>query len=99
MFHKIKLMTALAGFAGIAGLAGNSPVAAGGNKGSGSWSIGVGADYMAKYRINLAYNDYFGPFGSNTSFLGTQAINGSTNAGNGSLRDRGWLSLTLKTTF
>jgi hypothetical protein len=81
------------------GLAGNSPVAAGGNKGSGSWSIGLGADYLAKYRINLAYNAYFGDFGTNTSFLGTQAINGSTNAGNGSLKDRGWLSLTLKTTF
>ena len=81
------------------GLAGNSPVAAGGNKGSGAWSVGLGADYLAKYRINLAYNAYFGDYGTNTSFLGTQAINGSTNAGNGSLKDRGWLSLTLKTTF
>jgi hypothetical protein len=59
----------------------------------------VGADYQAKYRINLAYNGYFGDFGRNTSFLGTQAINGATNAGNGTLKDRGWLSLTLKTSF
>lgn len=81
------------------GLAGNSPVPAGGNKGSGSWSIGLGADYQAKYRINLAYNAYFGDFGTNTSFLGTRAINGATNAGNGTLKDRGWLSLTLKTSF
>jgi hypothetical protein len=81
------------------GLAGNSPVPAGGNKGSGSWSIGLGADYMAKYKFNLAYNAYFGDMGTNTSFLGTQAINGATNAGNATLKDRGWLSLTFKTSF
>ena len=81
------------------GLSGNSPVPAGGNKGSGSWSIGVGADYQAKYRVTLAYNGYIGDFGTNTSLLGTQAINGATNGGNGTLKDRGWLSLTLKTTF
>lgn len=81
------------------GLAGNSPVPAGGNKGSGAWSIGLGADYMAKYKFNLAYNAYFGDFGTNTGFLGTQAINGATNAGNGTLKDRGWLSFTFKTSF
>lgn len=81
------------------GLKGNSPVPAGGNEGSGSWSIGLGADYQAKYKFNLAYNAYFGDFGTNTSLLGTQAINGSTNAGNGTLKDRGWLSFTFKTSF
>lgn len=81
------------------GLAGNSPVPAGGNKGSGSWSIGLGADYQAKYKFNLAYNAYFGDFGTNTGFLGTPAINSSTNAGNGTLKDRGWLSFTFKTSF
>lgn len=81
------------------GLAGNSPVPGGGNKGSGSWSIGLGADYQAKYKFTLAYNDYFGDFGMNTGFLGTPTINGSTNAGNGTLKDRGWLSFTFKTSF
>lgn len=81
------------------GLKGNSPVPAGGNEGSGAWSIGLGADYQAKYKFNLAYNAYFGDMGTTTSFLGTQSINGATNAGNATLKDRGWLSFTFKTSF
>lgn len=86
------------------GLKGNSPVPFGGNQGAGSWSLGLTADYQAKYTLALAYTDYYGP----TRAVPTPAafavpgigptVLGSSN-GNGNLRDRGWLSLTFKTTF
>lgn len=87
------------------GLKGNSPVPFGGNENSGTWSIGIGADYKAKYKFDLTYTDYFGDYTSAPNpFLGlvpgigsTQL--GSTNGGNAILHDRGWLSFTFKTTF
>ncbi len=85
------------------GLSGNSPIGAGGGvKNDGSWSIGVGAEYKGQYKIDLAYRGYFGtlvespnPFAA-VPGIGPTAAAGSTN---GVLKDRGWLSLTLKTTF
>lgn len=85
------------------GIKGNSAVPFGGNEDSGSWSVGLGLDYMAKYKFDLTYTDYFGPvqFGPNP-FSGVPGIGSSAMAtanGNGVIRDRGWLSLTFKTTF
>jgi hypothetical protein len=86
------------------GLKGNSPVPFGGNRGAGSWSIGLSADYQAKYTLAVAYTDYYGPMRAvptPAAFavpgIGPTVL-GSSN-GNGNLRDRGWLSLTFKTTF
>ena len=44
------------------GLAGNSSVQLGGNKDSGSYSVGVGMDVHNQYRFDLKYVDNFGPF-------------------------------------
>ncbi len=86
------------------GLSGNSPIGpAGGVKNDGSWSIGVGAEYKGQYKIDLAYRDYFGtlveapnPYAATPGISPVGIASGSSN---GVLKDRGWLSLTLKTTF
>ena len=44
------------------GLSGNSAVQLGGNKNSGSYSVGVGMDVHNQYRFDLKYVDNFGPF-------------------------------------
>ena len=86
------------------GLKGNSPVPFGGNQGAGSWSIGLSADYQAKYKFDLTYTDYYGPHRAvptPAAFavpgIGPTVL-GSSNS-NGNIHDRGWLSLTFKTTF
>lgn len=76
------------------GLSGNSAVAAGGNEKAGNYSVGIGADAYQKYRFDLKYTDYFGdlqlaPNGSVQSAAGLGAL----------LKDRGFISLTFKTTF
>ncbi|MOA15926.1 hypothetical protein D3C78_1361120 [compost metagenome] len=76
------------------GLQGNSPAPLGAAENSGSWSVGVGLDVYSQYKVNLAYNDYFGDY---VKAPGSDQILASN--GNGTLADRGWLSLTLKTTF
>lgn len=86
------------------GLKGNSPVPFGGNEGSGTWSIGLSADYMAKYKFDIAYSDYFGKYTAAANpFAGVPGIGatgmGSTNGGNALIHDRGWLSVTFKTSF
>lgn len=85
------------------GLMGNSPVPFGGSKNDGSWSIGLGADYQAKYKFDLAYHGYFGPLNTGpNSFAGVPGIGPlamASASGNGLLKDRGWLSFTFKTTF
>lgn len=76
------------------GLSGNAAVQLGGNQGTGSWSAGIGADLYQKYNLKLAYNGYFGNY--------TIGPTGAMNFNNGSfasLSDRGWVSLTFKTTF
>lgn len=75
------------------GLKGNSPTPLGPSENGGSWSVGVKADVRAKYEATLAYNDYFGEQrkGAGNTLLGA--------SGSGLLEDRGWLSLTLKTSF
>jgi len=87
------------------GLKGNSPVPFGGNENSGTWSIGLGADYKGKYKFDLTYSDYFGdyskapnPFFGVVPGIGPTAF-GTSNGGNAIIHDRGWLSFTFKTTF
>lgn len=86
------------------GLKGNSPVPFGGNEDSGSWSIGLSADYKARYKFDITYTDYYGltkavptPAAFAVPGIGPTVL--GTSNGNGPLRDRGWLSLTFKTTF
>lgn len=87
------------------GLRGNSPVPFGGNENSGTWSIGLSADYKAKYRFDLTYSDYFGDYtAAPNAFFGVApgigpSQLGSTNGGNAIIHDRGWLSFTFKTSF
>ena len=76
------------------GLSGNAAVQLGGNKDAGNWSAGVAADIYQKYRVQLSYNGYFGNYSTTPT--------GAMNVPNGTfaaLSDRGWVSLTFKTTF
>jgi hypothetical protein len=86
------------------GLQGNSPVPFGGNEDSGTWSIGLGFDYQAKYKLDVNYTDYFGDYKAGPNiFAGFPGIGSSqmytSNGGNALIHDRGWLSVTFKTTF
>ena len=76
------------------GLSGNAAVQLGGNKGAGNYSLGVAADVYQKYRAQLSYNGYFGKYTTNAA--GAMDIANGTFA---ALGDRGWVSLTFKTTF
>jgi hypothetical protein len=76
------------------GLKGNAATIFGGNEGNGNFSVGLGADLFAKYRMDLKYIGYFGKYRTD----GTAAVtaqNGFTTL----LKDRGFVSLTLKTSF
>jgi Protein of unknown function (DUF1302) len=76
------------------GISGNAATLFGGNKGTGTWSVGLGATVRQVYLVNLAYIRYFGDY--STTPAGAAAVfNGSSAAAS----DRGWVSLTLKTTF
>jgi hypothetical protein len=76
------------------GVYGNAAVQLGGNKGNGNWSAGIAADMYQKYKLQLSYNGYFGNYSTTAT--------GAMNVANGTfaaLSDRGWVSLTFKTTF
>ena len=75
------------------GLYGNAATIFGGNQHNGNYSIGIGADVRQKYRFDLKYIDYLGDYRSNNVAVTSQ--NGFTTL----LKDRGFLSLTFKTTF
>ena len=75
------------------GLKGNAPTVFGGNEANGNYSIGLAADVQQKYRFDLKYIDYVGRYRDNGTAVTTQ--NGFTTL----LRDRGFVSLTFKTTF
>ena len=82
------------------GLSGNAGVTFGGNEGAGNYSVGVAADIYQKYRIDLKYTGYYGNFSTTPTRLTPQGgVLGVANGVNASLSDRGWVSLTLKTTF
>lgn len=76
------------------GIHGNSAVGSGGNRDAGSYAVGVAADVYQKYRFDLKYVDFFGPVRTNSA--GAITSNGGLNA---LLSDRGFVSLTVKTTF
>ncbi|HEX6735077.1 MAG TPA: DUF1302 domain-containing protein [Azonexus sp.] len=80
------------------GLKGNAATVFGGNEDNGSFSIGLGADVFQKHRIDLKYVGYFGQINDyGVNGAGQQLItqNGFTTL----LKDRDFISLTLKTTF
>ncbi|MES2153392.1 MAG: DUF1302 domain-containing protein [Pseudomonadota bacterium] len=77
------------------GLSGNSAVQSGGNKQAGNYAVGLAFDVYQKYRFDIKYVDFFGPFATDPV---TGAI--TSNAGvTPLLKDRGFLALTFKTTF
>jgi hypothetical protein len=77
------------------GLSGQSQVQAGGNKGAGNYSVGLGFDVRSKYRFDIKYVDFYGALATDPT---TGAV--TSNAGvTALLRDRGFLAATLKTTF
>ena len=76
------------------GISGTAATLLGGNKNAGNWSVGLGATIDQKYLVTLSYIGYYGKHdtdatGAATTFAGPFA----------SLADRGWISLTFKTTF
>ncbi|WP_223541919.1 DUF1302 domain-containing protein [Pseudomonas sp. BF-RE-26] len=79
------------------GLKGNSPVPFGGNQGAGSYSIGLTADVRSKYSVSLQYNGYLLKTKEGV-VNGLPAVSSVNGVGN-TFDDRGWVSLTLKTTF
>ena len=81
-------------------LNGNAAVFLGGNEDGGNWSAGIAADIYSKYRIDLKYTGYFGDYSTNPTTARRRRRAGVPNGAN-SVRssDRGWVSLTFKTTF
>lgn len=77
------------------GLSGNSAVQSGGNKHAGNYGVGLGFDLYQKYRVDLKYAGFFGP-------LATDPATGAVTSAAGVLpllKDRGFLALTLKSTY
>jgi hypothetical protein len=77
------------------GISGNAATTFGGSKGAGNWSLGVGATILQTYLVNLSYIGYYGNYSTSPTTGAVTAFNGSSAA----ISDRGWVSLTLKTTF
>ncbi|HTT09879.1 MAG TPA: DUF1302 domain-containing protein [Burkholderiaceae bacterium] len=75
------------------GISGNAATVFGGNQGSGNYTFGVGADIVQKYRVDLKYIDFLGRYRDNGTAVTTQ------NGFNTLLKDRGFISLTLKATI
>jgi len=92
-FHVFPGVDLLAPVTYSRGLNGNAPTVFGGNQDNGNYSIGVAADIQAKYRVDLKYIEYFGKYKDNGTAVTSQ--NGFTTL----LSDRGFVSLTFKTTF
>jgi hypothetical protein len=82
------------------GLSGNAAVIFGGNEGGGNYSAGVAADIYQKYRIDLKYTGYYGNYSTDpTRLTPAGGVMGVPNGVNAAISDRGWVSLTFKTTF
>ncbi len=85
------------------GMHGNSAVALGGAKDSGSYSVGLSCDLYAKYKLDLTYASFFGLVHPDAN--GQVAPPGNAASGQGAgdpialLRDRDLLSMTLKASF
>jgi len=78
------------------GLNGQSGVTSGGSVDSGTWSIGVTADYKSKYNFALRYIAAFGPYTTATAALPGAAAVAPGYAG---ISDRDMLVFTFKTSF
>ena len=76
------------------GLSGNGATVAGINKDAGYYSVGMAADIMSRYRIDLTYFGYFGNY--DTDPTGAVSVNNGDYA---LLKDRGTLALTFRATF
>jgi hypothetical protein len=76
------------------GISGNAATFFGGNENAGNYAIGLAADIYQKYRVDLKYHAYYGDYTTNAAGAVT-TFNGATAA----VSDRGWISLTFKTTF
>ena len=85
------------------GMHGNAATLTGGSEGTGSYSVGLSFDVLAKYKIDLTYASFFGNVKPDAG--GQVAPPGFESPGQGAadaialLKDRDILSLTLKTTF
>lgn len=77
------------------GIGGNAAVSSGGNRGTGNWSVGLGATIQQVYLVSLSYIGYFGDYDVNPVTGAATVFNGA----NAAVSDRGWVSLTFKTTF
>ena len=77
------------------GISGNAAVLFGGSENAGNWSVGIAADIYQKYRIDLKYNGYFGDYAPTTTGARDVLAIGALPY----ISDRGWVSLTFKTTF
>jgi len=75
------------------GLKGNAATVFGGNENMGNYAVGIGMDVQQRYRFDLKYVDFVGAYKDNGSAVTAQ--NGFTTL----LKDRGFVSLTFKTTF
>jgi Protein of unknown function (DUF1302) len=91
VFNGVDLSMPL--FLGV-GVKGNSVVPFGDNKGQGSYAIGASADIGSKYLVSLKYNGFLAKHDKDELGAGS-----NSNASLGKYWDRGWVSLTLKTTF
>jgi len=76
------------------GISGNAATTFGGNKNAGNFSAGLGATIFQTYLVNLSYIRYYGDY--TTAATGAAA---TFNGSNAAISDRGWVSLTFKTTF
>jgi hypothetical protein len=92
-FHVLPGVDLSAPMSYAVGLSGNSATVFGGNQGLGNYTVGLAADWQQKYRFDLKYVDFLGAYKDN----GTAVT--STNGLTTYLKDRGFVSLTFKTTF
>jgi hypothetical protein len=79
----------------VQGMNGTAATLFGGNQGTGNWSVGLGATLYQKYLVNLSYIGYYGNYSTAGAAGAATGFNGTSAA----LSDRGWVSLTFKTTF
>jgi len=81
------------------GLSGNAATTFGGNQGNGNFSAGLGFDIFQKHRVDLKYIGYFGRINDYGTSGPYQSQNITQNGFTTLLKDRDFISLTLKTTF
>lgn len=78
------------------GLSGNAASAGGGSEGALSWSVGTEMTYQQSHQFTLRYADTAAQEKNTKNAFGDTMVNGNGNVGG---TDRGWLSLTYKTSF